>query len=649
MKYRPEIDGLRALAVIPVILFHAEFSLFMGGFIGVDIFFVISGYLITSIIIADLEAHKFSILNFYERRARRILPALFLVIFFCLPFAWHWMLAEQFRDFSQSLVGVSAFASNILFHFESGYFAPSAELKPLLHTWSLAVEEQYYVIFPLLLIAIWKYGINKVFLVVGILALLSLMIAEFDWRKDGQSSFYLPHARAWELLAGSISAFVIHKQGVKSNELLASLGLLMIAGSLFMIDENIPFPSIYTLIPVVGVMLLILFAGEKTRINQVLSANILVGVGLISYSAYLWHQPLFAFVRLRSLEHPSSLLMGLLVLCTFLLAYLTWKYIEGPFRDKEKVTRRQLLKFSVGGLVFFSVIGLLGHFGVSSSNIAHNQEVIDDWRDLSPCVVIKGFRPSLLEQRKTLLSECFGQNENFILIGDSHGEALSKSLRMVIDEKNGGLISLLHNGCLPIVGTSRVPLQINCIKNKKDYWDSALSTNATIIVAARWRLNLVGTRFDNTEGGVEYGDSSLNILLNSKEKHDIYEYTKLFLRTAAHKNRLILIDQIPEAGWHVPERIAKIKSFREPEGVDISTSYEVFLDQNKPIRALFAELETVPNISIIHPSQLVCNIENSNRCVNSTDSQSLYIDDNHPSPRFAEKISKEISNLIPKE
>ena len=163
MKYPAEIDGLRALAVVSVILFHAGFELFNGGFVGVDAFFVISGYLITTILIENIENKRFSIVNFYERRARRILPALFFVMLVCIPVAWMWMLPNQMKDFSQSLVAVSLFASNILFWRESGYFATAAEEKPLLHTWSLAVEEQYYVLFPIFLILTWRFGKNRVF------------------------------------------------------------------------------------------------------------------------------------------------------------------------------------------------------------------------------------------------------------------------------------------------------------------------------------------------------------------------------------------------------------------------------------------------------------------------------------------------------
>ena len=169
MKYRPEIDGLRALAVIPVILFHAGFEIFSGGFVGVDVFFVISGYLITSIIIEDLENSRFNLLHFYERRARRILPALFFIMIFCFPFALVWMLPNQMKDFSQSLIAVSLFVSNLLFWVEDGYFGPNSEEKPLLHTWSLAVEEQFYLLFPIFLIFAWRFGRNKVFWMIFIM------------------------------------------------------------------------------------------------------------------------------------------------------------------------------------------------------------------------------------------------------------------------------------------------------------------------------------------------------------------------------------------------------------------------------------------------------------------------------------------------
>ena len=229
MKYRAEIDGLRALAVVPVILFHAGFELFSGGFVGVDVFFVISGYLITTIIIEDIENNCFSFVYFYERRVRRILPALFFVMLTCIPFAWMWMVPGQMKDFSQSLVAVSLFASNLLFWKESGYFSAAAEEKPLLHTWSLAIEEQYYVLFPIFLFLAWRFGKRRVFWIIVVMAAISLILSEWGWRNKATANFYLAPTRAWEILAGSITAFVVQKKGVQKNEIMSLLGLLAIS------------------------------------------------------------------------------------------------------------------------------------------------------------------------------------------------------------------------------------------------------------------------------------------------------------------------------------------------------------------------------------------------------------------------------------
>jgi peptidoglycan/LPS O-acetylase OafA/YrhL len=336
-KYRAEIDGLRALAVVPVILFHAGFELFSGGFVGVDVFFVISGYLITKILIEDIENDRFSFLSFYERRARRILPALFFVMFVSIPFAWIWMLPSQMTDFSQSLVAVSLFGSNVLFWRESGYFDSAAEEKPLLHTWSLAVEEQYYVLFPIFLFLAWGYGKNRVFWMIVVMASISLLLSEWGWRNSAIANFYLAPTRAWELFAGSIAAFVVLKRGVQKNEFLSLLGLAAIVFSIFAYDESTPFPSLYALVPVLGVVMLICFAGKETVTARLLSTKVFVGIGLISYSAYLWHQPLFAFARIRLIEHPSPAWMVALSVTSIVLAYLSWRYVEQPFRNKEKL------------------------------------------------------------------------------------------------------------------------------------------------------------------------------------------------------------------------------------------------------------------------------------------------------------------------
>ncbi len=220
MKYRIEIDGLRALAVIPVIFFHAGFSFFNGGYVGVDIFFVISGYLITSIILNDLKKDKFSIINFYERRARRILPALFFVMLFCIPFAYFFLLPDEMVKFGRSLIAVSLFGSNFLFWQESGYFDLASELKPLLHTWSLAIEEQFYIFFPILFALIWKYFRSKVFISFLFLFFLSFffMLIGETIKPNNMFFFYMLPARGWEILSGALIAYYMDSNRIIYEE-----------------------------------------------------------------------------------------------------------------------------------------------------------------------------------------------------------------------------------------------------------------------------------------------------------------------------------------------------------------------------------------------------------------------------------------------
>ena len=247
MRYRAEIDGLRAIAVIPVILFHAKFKLFSGGFVGVDVFFVISGYLITTLILSELEEDKFSILKFYERRARRILPALFFLMAACVPFAYLWLPRQDLMNFSESIVAVSFFASNILFWLTSGYFDIATELKPLIHTWSLAVEEQYYVFFPLLLLVSWRFGKRSIAYLMSGIALASIALAYYTGTRHPSAGFYLLPTRAWELFIGAFIAFYYTNHNIKRHiywvsESSSLLGLILILGAVFLYNEKTPFP-----------------------------------------------------------------------------------------------------------------------------------------------------------------------------------------------------------------------------------------------------------------------------------------------------------------------------------------------------------------------------------------------------------------------
>jgi len=487
MKYRPEIDGLRAIAVVPVILFHAGLTIVSGGFVGVDIFFVISGFLITTILIGELEAGTYSIVDFYERRARRILPALFLVMAGCVLFAWMWMLPSQFEDFSNSLVAVSLFVSNVLFWKESDYFAPNSEYKPLLHTWSLAVEEQYYLFFPIFLLIGWRFFRNRLFWLLVVLALSSLLLADFGSRKYPSANFFLAPPRIWELFAGSIAAFVAQAKGVRSSEALSLLGMAGIALSLILIDETIPFPSLYTLVPVTSVVLILLYGSGQTFAGRFLSNRVFVGVGLISYSAYLWHQPLFAFARIRSQGEPGLTWMLVLALSSIGLAYLSWRYVEAPFRNRKgPISRAGIFIFSGIGMALFIAIGIVGANSTAKLDaLTPGQRAIYDYTQ-TDAPALYGKRHCFLrgaETAKDFGPGCMGAGRTLIW-GDSHAAALALGLTRL----DPGIGYLSSAACPALIGRDRASRPQCAPTNTFVMAVIARNPPRQVIIAAHWSL-----------------------------------------------------------------------------------------------------------------------------------------------------------------
>ncbi|MDB6143795.1 MAG: acyltransferase [Pseudomonas sp.] len=463
--YRPEIDGLRAIAVLAVIFFHAKFKGFSGGFIGVDIFFVISGYLITSIIVAELQAKRFSLLTFYERRARRILPALFVMMLVCVPLAWIYLDAPDLRGFCKSLIAVPTFSSNILFWKETGYFDTTSELKPLLHTWTLAVEEQYYLLFPLFLMASWKLGLKRIALLLAVVAAAGLFMAQQGATNDSAAVFYLLPTRAWELLVGSFIAFHfarrVRPRVVGSNPLFwinqtASIaGVLLIGYALFAFDENTAYPGVNALFPTLGAALIIAFARPQTLVCRVLSQGAVVRVGLISYSAYLWHHPVFAFARNISIVEPSVLTMFMLCVLSLALAYLSWRFVEQPFRNKNTFNRVQILKLSASGSMLLIGIGLVGYLNNGFEN-----------RFSGDATISTSFAEPTLRDHCDTHYDGKGWDIDFCLFGDplkssspdiavfgdSHAEALLPAFDSAGKNTGQSVAHIGLGGCPPLLG-----------------------------------------------------------------------------------------------------------------------------------------------------------------------------------------------------
>jgi peptidoglycan/LPS O-acetylase OafA/YrhL len=362
LKYRPEVDGLRAVAVIPVVLYHAGFRRFSGGFVGVDVFFVISGYLITLLLLNDLNADRFSILTFYERRARRILPALVVVTLFCMPMACIFLMPAALKEFAESMISVSLFCSNIFFWHETGYFDVASTLKPLIHTWSLAVEEQYYLLFPLVLLLIWKRARRFILPIFVICAMVSLGLAEWAVRMHPSVAFFFLPTRGWELLLGAILAVIEFERGDRYynrpiGEVGTLIGLALILYSVCRFNDQTPFPGLHALPPTIGAASIIFFANSKNLVGKLLRTRVFVGIGLISYSTYLWHQPLLAFCRQRSLRDLSETEAATLIVLSLLIGYLSWRFVERPFRDRTHFSRNQIFQFAFASCIVFLTVG----------------------------------------------------------------------------------------------------------------------------------------------------------------------------------------------------------------------------------------------------------------------------------------------------
>src|SRR6056300_24596 len=398
LTYRPEIDGLRAIAVGAVIFYHAQITIFghqpfKGGFIGVDIFFVISGYLITSIILKELvTTGSFSFKYFYERRVKRILPALLFVMLVSLPFAWMYLLPISFVDFSKSILYSLGFSSNFYFLYSGQkYGAVSGLFKPFLHTWSLSVEEQFYILFPIVLLITFKYFRKYLIHILILGFFVSLGLAEWGSRNYPAYNFYVLPTRGWELLAGSLLAYFEITNGKRSkNQLLnlifPSVGIILIGHSILFFNDEMFHPSFYTLSPIIGVCLIIWFSNKNELITKILSTKLFVGIGLISYSLYLWHYPIFAFSRTTSLIDGNIFIQFFVAIIIIILSIISYYFIERPARNKNNKFKVVL---SLVTILIFTLIVI--NFNIIKNNGYKNRVpgILESALSESPWLMLK--------------------------------------------------------------------------------------------------------------------------------------------------------------------------------------------------------------------------------------------------------------------
>ena len=436
--YRPEIDGLRAVAIVPVVLFHASVPGFGGGFVGVDVFFVISGYLITGILARDLADGGIRFAHFYERRARRIVPALLAVLAVCAVAAWSVMTAEDFRHFGRSLGATALFAPNVWYALRSNYFNTPASAQPLLHTWSLGVEEQFYLLFPLLLALCWRLG--RRFALAAVATLLATSFAGGLWLvgRHPEWAFFLPPTRLWELMAGALCALV--PPLARRASAAAWTGLALLTAGFLLIDRHTPDPGPLMLLPVGGTML-ILLAGRSNPFARVLGIAPLVGLGLISYGTYLWHVPLLAFARYTWFGPLPALAIAALIGTSVVLGWLSYRFIEGPIRRRAVLKRRHaVFGFSLIGLALFAALGTaiaterLGPRGAAFERSVEGRFAGDDIDQ----VVIPPGTGAL----------------PFVIYGDSHARQYYRAF----SERFGSGALVSGDACLSLPGISDIPL-----------------------------------------------------------------------------------------------------------------------------------------------------------------------------------------------
>ena len=637
MNYRPEIDGLRAIAVIPVILFHA--GLFSGGFIGVDIFFVISGYLITSIILNDLIKNQFSLKIFYERRARRILPALFLVMIVSIPFAWFWMEPVQMKEFSRSIVAVVFFVSNILFWKETDYFANASEEKPLLHTWSLSVEEQFYLFFPLMLIILWKYGRYKIFWIIAIFSLLSLIFADWGSKNSPTANFFLAPSRAWELYAGSLSALFIKQNKPFAKESMSLLGLLLLIIAFFIIDKSIPYPGFYTLVPVIGVVLIIVYGNIGTITAKILSYRPIVFMGLLSYSMYLWHQPIFAFTRLKLDHDPRGFILILLIAVTVFLSFISWKYIEIPFRNKKIIKTKKLVSIiSIVALALLS-FGFAGH-------------------------KTKGFEKplpeSIIENKiQSVLTK------DIYVIGDSHGSHLIYGLKKIT---SGRVIDLTQNGCIPHRNLDRYDSRMkqgSCLKIISKNLDllSQVNSESIVIFSSMGPVYLDAKPFKGKDKARILGQKfELTTNKSIKDRYQIFRESLInTLNEFKSKEKLDIIYSIdvPELGIDrgcgLKKKELNILGYRFTDLLKVNNPENCYVTltdyKNRTMKYKSLVKDTVSKFSYVRlfdPSQYFCDDKKCHGFYNDTGY--LYKDQDHLSNSgsvfYAKKFAEFLSNRL---
>ena len=668
IKYRPEIDGLRAIAVGAVILYHAQIYIFghqpfKGGFIGVDIFFVISGYLITSIILKELvTTGTFSFKHFYERRIRRILPALLFVMLASLPFAWMSLLQSSFVDFSKSILYSLGFSSNFYFHYSGQtYGAESGLLKPFLHTWSLSVEEQYYILFPIVLMITFKYFRKYLIHILILGFVISLGLADWGSRNHPSFNFYVLPTRGWELLAGSILAYFEITSGKRSknktlNLILSIIGFLLIGYSILFFDDKMFHPSFYTLSPIIGVCLIIWFSNKDELITKMLSTKLLVGTGLISYSLYLWHYPIFAFGRISGLFLNFEYFIYLSILSAILISIFSYFFIEKKFRDK-KFQFKKIFKIICTS---YLLIIILSFIIILSNGFKNRFPQILNSIDVEGHIFY-----SLKNENGGICLDYFycssknNSDKKVFLLGDSNMASISYDLNEKLIKKGYQFIPLTIRGCYFFYGfdqidnkTKKKIQRCSSTEIEKRYNLIKENPNSILIIGGMLSYQLSGVSYKNFLEN-QLSNDKISFYYKSSYSDDIKESFRKNILDLSKENQIILIYPYPEISFDITKKIQH-SFFLRNKTIDVllnennfSEPFKNYLNRSKEA---FNLLDTInhKNIYKVYPHSLICQNIVKDFCVTHNKTDIFYSDTTHPSAKASEMINDLIMKEIDK-
>ena len=663
-NYKPNIDGLRAIAVIAVVLFHTDIKQFSGGYIGVDIFFVISGYLITCIIKNKINSNEFSLVDFYRKRVIRLFPALFFVYLIILIFGLFVYDPKSFRNLGASIVSSSLFVSNILFYKFTNYFNGSSINHPLIHTWSLSVEEQFYIFFPLFFIITKKLKNSKIKLLILLIFATSLIISILEVKYSLAAAYYLVTSRIWELLFGSIIAlnFIPKIQNVIIKNIVSLFSLIAIFYCIIFYNKNTNFPGLNALMPVLGTGFIIHCEINKEQFNVLpfLKNKVLVYIGKISYPLYLWNWPIVSFYKYFKVVPLNFFDKFLIIFSSFLLSILTWKFIEIPFKRilNNIISTKKII---IGSILLISFFSILGYFVFINNGfpfrlskkevtIIENSNSEEYWEfqiKYESDILANNYNFSLLE--KTI-----NDTPKYIFLGDSHVRALMPMILKVSQENNinGRIFSM--SSTPPLLGFSiqsskSENINENLYNNKLITYISKNKSLKYVFLHARWAAYINGAWLDKNE------DQFMPIYYDEVKEHKILSNDEAFktgltrtIDTLLKLNkRVIIVSSIPEIIYDVPS--AYVKSCRFPKIFNIEeikpTRLE-FQERQKEVNAIFNQISNKYKIQVIDLSPLF--FDTNNVGIISIGDSLLYRDGNHLSKFGSFYLKDKFENLFKK-